>query len=673
VWDEGALEGGCEYKLDVLVCTTPSERYNHGAVVFDDGAMLVYGGFSKRCADYCDDFWMFDVNLRVWRQMYNAGTLSRLKVEVLPDGTTIPYEDADVSVDNGGFSGPGKRWRHSMVCGEAYNDTDGRLKQQMAVFGGHRLWQGFSAENSEDNGWTNYSARPHGGYMNDLWIYTRMLDNSTSKGVDLLTYEGSWRELEPKQQCESSPGITWESRGDIVCTETWPEVRAGHVSALDSQRNLLWVFGGYSTYFPYLSTDGQGAGPGISTSSGGFVPYPAYSYYRNDLWYYNFTDGYWTQVGAATSDAVPTGRMDCVMLLLGEALFLHGGYGDNEVFDDTWYFNISTLAWLQKTEFVTPIFPQSCTDDLDYVNDPKNNCTHLQWPEHLERDPFFPFNVTDYAYQPYYWPELDVNGTKSMQFFDVLPFGSDAAGNLTLTTPLNGTALYPYSASGPLQYVRPFLHPLNATYSLTLLEACTNVFSDPTRGTTLDGVNGRASSPILIAQPRRQRAGWDGCRDRYDGRTDLPQELQYVRPKARFGHRAVYNADYKEIVVYGGMAFVSEHAPSVQDSYPIRVSDEMWYYALNQCQNNCSSHGDCRYGYCFCDSGFYGVDCSNSSCPGTFCQYDARMRQVCVHACQAGYSHTDADLYVPDIAKIPCSGESLFFTTTLRLLKRCSG
>lgn len=45
LWSEGALEGGCAYKLDDLVCTTPSERYNHGAVVFDDGAMFIYGGF----------------------------------------------------------------------------------------------------------------------------------------------------------------------------------------------------------------------------------------------------------------------------------------------------------------------------------------------------------------------------------------------------------------------------------------------------------------------------------------------------------------------------------------------------------------------------------------------------------------------------------------------------
>jgi hypothetical protein len=47
------------------VCTVPSERYNHGSVMHDDGTLYVYGGFSQRCADYCDDIWFFDIYLKV--------------------------------------------------------------------------------------------------------------------------------------------------------------------------------------------------------------------------------------------------------------------------------------------------------------------------------------------------------------------------------------------------------------------------------------------------------------------------------------------------------------------------------------------------------------------------------------------------------------------------------
>lgn len=30
-----------------------------------DGTMYVYGGFSQRCADYCDDVWFFDIYYKV--------------------------------------------------------------------------------------------------------------------------------------------------------------------------------------------------------------------------------------------------------------------------------------------------------------------------------------------------------------------------------------------------------------------------------------------------------------------------------------------------------------------------------------------------------------------------------------------------------------------------------
>jgi hypothetical protein len=49
----------------VEVCTVPSERYNHGSVLFNDGCLYVYGGFSQRCQDYCDDIWFFDIYLKV--------------------------------------------------------------------------------------------------------------------------------------------------------------------------------------------------------------------------------------------------------------------------------------------------------------------------------------------------------------------------------------------------------------------------------------------------------------------------------------------------------------------------------------------------------------------------------------------------------------------------------
>ena len=55
------MEGACKIVLGVEICNVPSERWMHGAAMYDDGTMLIYGGFSQRCEDYCDDLWSFDL------------------------------------------------------------------------------------------------------------------------------------------------------------------------------------------------------------------------------------------------------------------------------------------------------------------------------------------------------------------------------------------------------------------------------------------------------------------------------------------------------------------------------------------------------------------------------------------------------------------------------------
>lgn len=80
-----------------------------------------------------------------------------------------------------------------------------------------------------------------------------------------------------------------------------------------------------------------------------------------------------------------------------------------------------------------------------------------------------------------------------------------------------------------------------------------------------------------------------------------------------------------------------------------------WQFNINKCPGNCSNHGSCKYGFCFCDNGYYGIDCSNTSCPGTFCYYDdITNEQICNHCCHSGHSHSDGEPYLSDVRKVPC-------------------
>lgn len=202
----------------------------------------------------------------------------------------------------------------------------------------------------------------------------------------------------------------------------------------------------------------------------------------------------------------------------------------------------------------------------------------------------------------------------------------------------------PYSATGTLQYIEPFEIIVNGTAQKVYLW-CTSVIGEPTRGYPTDGQYGRANEPIKIPTPRRQRPGWDGC----DG-------LQYRMPYGRYDHAAVYHELTEELIMYGGEAYDAFHEFSAEITYPSMVAHDMWVMNFRHCINNCSLHGDCIDGFCECYVGYYGVDCSNTSCPGTACyNEEVNHKEHCRHACQSAYEWTENDHYVQDIFKTPCT------------------
>jgi hypothetical protein len=210
--------------------------------------------------------------------------------------------------------------------------------------------------------------------------------------------------------------------------------------------------------------------------TGGFVPYPQYQYFLNDMWYFNFSSGTWTEVHQPDGVAEPHARMDMVFIRTQEVIFMHGGYADNYLYDDVWYFDLKTHLWLEKKRFVYPKYPDSCTDDFEYIHE--NNCTALEWPKHLERDRAYPYKIKPFSEQDMYYPDSDIGPYWTVFNKHEAPLPGELGYQNTAP---HGTPIYPYSASGPLQFVKTFEYSFNYTHNATLFELCTSVWSVPNR------------------------------------------------------------------------------------------------------------------------------------------------------------------------------------------------
>jgi hypothetical protein len=195
------------------------------------------------------------------------------------------------------------------------------------------------------------------------------------------------------------------------------------------------------------------------------------------MWYYSLSTGLWTEVVQEEGAPNPSSRMDMVFLLTDEVIFMHGGYADNYLYDDVWYFDLTTHKWLEKKRFVYPRYPASCTDDWEYIL--QNDCTSLEWPLHLQRDINYPYSVLPAGQQPFHYPDSDIG-----PYFNIFDKGTiPEYGNYTwLKTPVPNTPMVPYAATGPLQYVKGYEWIYNYTTNITLYERCTSVVAEPTRG-----------------------------------------------------------------------------------------------------------------------------------------------------------------------------------------------
>jgi hypothetical protein len=588
MWIPDAPWGGCRNYNNTQVCTHPQERYGHAAaIVYEKHApralekltypaqLIVYGGASKLCADYCSDMWALNVT---------QCTLNR---------TLCKWAEVGVL----GRDGPGKRWRAASV-----NDND-----QWIIFGGHRMWHGFAEANTLGNNWNDFSAAsqyPFGGFLDDLWVFTwdrrgveqtvywdlgaeveqgnasgtlfggapllKKHELSLGKPVPVTTCSagqrclkaGAWTQVLPREQCHNyGDPLNMAAKHRIICTVKWPAKRANAAVAQVYFQAALYLFGGATTEFPYPHVLARGAGPGVhEKAANSRAPYPGQPTLLNDLWRFSWRTGLWEELApTALGGATPSARQGHALILAGSALVLTGGYSMGSQLNDLWTFNLTMTHWLKQLPFPKPLFPVNCTTDFD--------------------------------------PITDVPSAQSR-----------------------------------------------------------SVWFEPTRGRATDGKWGRASEPMFISGRRRATFGWDGCRDRADGRTDLGNEVSFLQPSFRAYHAAVWSDREKMMLLYGGEAMVVDYLPTPNASYPVATNGDLWAWSSQWCPFDCKGNGACVYGHCYCKDGYYGLDCSNKTCPGDYCRYDTLNHvQTCSHCCAAPFQHYDGNFYVGDaVRKVPC-------------------
>ena len=56
-------------------------------------------------------------------------------------------------------------------------------------------------ENNYENNWGNFDDMPAGGYLNDMWFYTKHLDYATTPGETFKSNEGLWQYVFPQEEC----------------------------------------------------------------------------------------------------------------------------------------------------------------------------------------------------------------------------------------------------------------------------------------------------------------------------------------------------------------------------------------------------------------------------------------------------------------------------------------
>jgi len=274
---------------DELTYYVPMKRFGHSLITMgDQKSIIIYGGYSTICADYCNDMWHFDVATRLWTFINMTWVPSPRYVSqeeyVTLYGLNAPIQYAD-------YTGPipSKRWLHTMC---AVNETS------VILFGGY------------------YTASKQYYFMNDLWIYTLNILPTPSNPGRFGENQNLWQRVND---------TNW---GKLPGTGV-PPGRRHHIAAYIDNR--LYVYGGQIF-----------DGAAVYDMSGRETK--SRSRINGDLWQWDNRDNQWRIIIPASIVGLPTPRYGMAFCTFKDSLIFHGGYSNPQYYDDLWVFNATLLS-----------------------------------------------------------------------------------------------------------------------------------------------------------------------------------------------------------------------------------------------------------------------------------------------------------------------------------------